>query len=278
MQPDPATAGEPTRPVSEHRIPGLQSPTQSGLRGDPVEPDQAGPPEEVPAQDPLRQDRVAVAGGQVDGAGRGQFAGNLAPRIARADHQHRSGRQAGGVAVFRGVQLGDCRVEAACDGWDHRPVERAGRDHHLGRGVPPATGGDRVTTERSGHAGDLGAQPDRQVHLPGVPVEVVGDRLLARVVVGAGRERQPGQAVESAGGEQHQGVPALPPGVAHTVAGVQQDGLQAASFHLVGHGHARLAGADDDHIGFVGRHRSSCLIVSGERGHRAENVFQVSKS
>ena len=65
------------------------------------------------------------------------------------------------------------------------------------------------------------AGPDRQREPPGVGLEVVGHLVLGRERVARGRERHAVEPVEAGRREQAERVPALPPGVADPLVGLE---------------------------------------------------------
>ena len=102
----------------------------------PVEPAHRPQPErEVPAPVAARRPPTA-ADRQVDRPPRApQLLGDLAARLAAADHQHRPGRQGRRVAVGVGDDLRDVGRQVRRAGRDERPLEGTGGDHDLGRRV-----------------------------------------------------------------------------------------------------------------------------------------------
>ena len=77
-----------------------------------MQPEPGEPPEQVPAEQPLRQHRYLRRRRQVDLPGRGEFLGDLESGVAAADDQHRAGGQGLRVAVVGAVDLGHRRRQA----------------------------------------------------------------------------------------------------------------------------------------------------------------------
>lgn len=129
----------------------------------------------------------------------------------------------GGIAVVQGVQLPDAGVE------------RAGEVGNLGGPVHPGGQDDVVVAEgprrRGRHVGagstrqllDRDPGTDRQPEPGGVGLQVVGHLVLGRQVRPAGRERHAGQRIVAGRREQAQRVPQVPPRIAHTGPGVEDE-------------------------------------------------------
>jgi hypothetical protein len=121
----------------------------------------------------------------------------------------------------RGVQLGRRR-------WDERHLERAGGHHHPPGPVGGIGGPDlEASVVQPPELVDLGVELDRQVEGLGVGLQVVGHRVLGRVGVVRGRERDAGQGVVLGRCEQLERVPPGSPDVADFGAGFQDQELQA---------------------------------------------------
>jgi hypothetical protein len=79
-------------------------------------------------------DFAGVSTGQNHVMPRGEFVSNVAPRMGRADDQHRSRLELFRILVLGGMQLHDARVEFVRERRDvGRPAERTGRDDHVVR-------------------------------------------------------------------------------------------------------------------------------------------------
>jgi hypothetical protein len=199
----------------------------------------------APGLDPDR-DVPGVVARQVGRACGCEVHRDVGAGVAWTDDQHRPVLELGGVAVLARVQLDRARVEVGREVGDARALEGAGGDHDVagldgpGRGV-----GDEVPVDR-GEALDARAGADLDARLLGVGLEVVGHLVLGREAVARVGEREAREAVVGRRGEDPQRVPALAPGVADALVGVDDDGGDAAVDEPVGHREAGLAAADDE--------------------------------
>ncbi|MNC20460.1 hypothetical protein D3C75_684080 [compost metagenome] len=180
-----------------------------------------------------------------------QFFGDLHARGAGADHQHSAFWQLLGVVIGGGVDLVQVAVFRR-DGRDHRLLERAGGgDHAVGAnhafiGFDGKTGAVAVAQ----HFLHFDAGAYGQVVLAYVLLEVVGHLVLAGEGVGVEVEFQPREAVVPDRAVGHQRVPAAgAPGLGDTLA-LQHQVRHAKLAQVFAHGHAGLAGADDEGVDF----------------------------
>ena len=79
----------------------------------------------------MRNRRQPLADREVDGAGGGQFQGDLAARVRGADDQHASRRERVRSPVVGAVELVDVGGELRRDRWGERHIEGSGGDDHL---------------------------------------------------------------------------------------------------------------------------------------------------
>ncbi|MNH08671.1 hypothetical protein D3C79_680950 [compost metagenome] len=210
-------------------------------------------------------------------AGALQFIGDLHPRGAGTDHQHRPFRQLLRVAVRGRVDLQHARLLRG-NRRDHRALERAGGDHHLLRFDHPVAGlhGETRAVAVTHHLGDIDTGADRRVELAGVGFEVVGDLVLASEGVrGQALEFQAREAVVPRRAVGHQRVPAAgAPGFGNALA-LQHQVRHAQAAQVFTHGHTGLPGANYKRIdfGFIGCHVCALLscptrvAVGGCRSH-----------
>ena len=109
-------------------------PNPAGERGVRARGDGSGagqPPEQVPAQQALRQAGRGRPDREGDLAGARQLLGDLQARVPGPDHDDRPGGQLVRVAVVGGVDADDVRREVPGDRRDVRHLERAGGDDDL---------------------------------------------------------------------------------------------------------------------------------------------------
>lgn len=97
--------------------------------------------------------------------------------------------------------------------------------------------------------------PDRQLVRPGVVLEVVRDRVLARVVLRVAGKREAGQGAVAGGREQLQGIPAPPPRIAGARADVEDQEGDPRLGEVVAGGESCLAAADHDDLRALGHDR-----------------------
>ena len=208
-----------------------------------------------PARLQRRRDLTAVATGEDRRVRLGDLEGDVGPGVAGADDQDRAVPELARPAVLAGVQLQDRRVELVRDRWDvRRAAERAGRDHHVVAAVAAGVGGDDVLLTLALDALHPGLQPDGQLEVTGVRLEVVADLVLAREAPLLRGERQAGQAVVLGGRVELERVPLLAPVVADPGARVEDHERAAVTLQVVTGRQARLAGADDDGLDLCGVH------------------------
>jgi hypothetical protein len=186
----------------DHEVPAAHPLAEPGVDGDLQQAQPGQPPEQVSTETPLGQHRVLGGDRQVDGAGGGQLLGDLEPRVAASDHQHRPLREGLGVAVVGAVDLGHRGVQRGGRRWDERDLERAGGHHHLPGPVGGIGGADLEVVADAPQVCDPGVEPDGQVEGGRVGLQVAGHRVLGRVGVGRGREGHAGQGVVLGRGEQ----------------------------------------------------------------------------
>ena len=194
----------------------------------------------------------------------GQFQGDLGTGVARADDQHWAAGQLGRAAVVTRVQLSDAGVQLSGERRNDREVVSPGGQHHVAGPPAARSGHDQQVRAVSAHGLDPHAQLHGQFDLLGVAGQVVGDGVLAGVLVAPGREGQPRQVGEAGWGEQPQRVPAVSPAAPDSRGGVQDDEVFVALGEVVAGGQAGLAGTDDHcvHLGgvVVDRHALSFLV------------------
>ena len=215
-----------------------------------------------------------------------QVFGDLAPRLPRAHHQHRAGRELIGVLVGGRVDLHD-RVRQPLGVARHvGAVVAADRQHDVGGRV--------IALARRQREGAVGPPPQRghvdafaqrRLHGGGEVLDVADDGVLGHEAVrlrpGIGEVRQAALPVRR---DQAEAVPALgPPSVADPVA-LEHQVVEAPPFEEVTDRKAGLAAADhgDRQVGngrdggneglCHGRHSSKAstsTTASGDRGWRA---------
>ncbi|MNO84533.1 hypothetical protein D3C76_758760 [compost metagenome] len=180
-----------------------------------------------------------------------QFLGNLHTGRTGTDHQYRAFRQLLWVEISGGMNLVQVAVFRR-DGRDHRLLERAGGgDHAVGAnhafiGFDGKTGAVAVAQ----HFLHFDAGAYGQVVLAYVLLEVVGHLVLAGEGVGVEVEFQAWEAVVPDRAVGHQRVPAASaPGLGDAVA-LQHQVRHAKLAQVFAHGHAGLAGADDEGVDF----------------------------
>ena len=127
-------------------------------------------------------------------------------------------------------------------------LERTGRHYRLARAEDTIIGPGLEALRRQDQGGDPGVEPDRQVELRCIGVEVAGDLLFSRVGVRRSGKRHAGEGSVLGGGEQGEGVPARAPGVPGFGARLQHYEPQVLTGQVPGHGQAGLAAADHDHV------------------------------
>ena len=127
------------RAGADQRLAVLQALPDARAHGDVHQAGRGEEAEQVAAEDPLGQRRLARADGQVHVARAGELFGDLKAGVAAADHQHPSGGQVGGRRYVGAVQLHDLAGELARERGHARDLERAGGDHDL-VGVQRAVG------------------------------------------------------------------------------------------------------------------------------------------
>ena len=179
---------------------------------------------------------------------RGAFLGDLAAGVRGADDQHPPRREVTGALVVRAVELDNIRVEILRDRRNDGNVERSGRDHDLPGVQRLGTRLREVAPVAAGQRGHAHAEADRQLELLRIPVEVVGDVVLARVGIRRGGEWQARQVGVLRGREQPQRIPARAPRMPYPVAGVHDLEAQPGGREVIAEGHAGLPATDHQHV------------------------------
>src|SRR5918995_1036210 len=119
------------RAGADQRLSISQLPTEPRFDGCIEETGLRQPPEEIAAKQSLRERRLPRADGKHNPAGVRQLLGDLEPRVAAADDEHRTFRHVRGFAVTRAVRLEDFRLESARHFRDERFLEWSGGDNNL---------------------------------------------------------------------------------------------------------------------------------------------------
>ena len=173
---------------------------------------------------------------------------DLQSGVPAADDQNRTVRDLLGVAVRAAVELGHVRGQRLAERRDDRSLERTGGDHDVsGEDLAIAGVGD-VEVLVPPQAFHSGVQPGRDGERFCIVAQVVRDVVLAGVGARRSRERQAGESVVLAGGEQVQGVPAGTPRVADLRGGVDEQVGVAGVVQVVGQRQGSLAGSDDEDV------------------------------
>jgi len=202
--------------------------------------------EQVAAEDPLWQRRLARADGEVHFAGAGELLGDLKAGVAAAHHEHPAVRQFAWRAVVGAVELRHVVGELLRDRRDARDLERSGGDHDLVGAQFAVDQLDAVAAVVGVERGDPAVELDGQREVTRVVEEVADDLVAGQIVVAVAGERQPGQAVVARGGEQPLRVPARAPGGRRRSARVEDRERSALFGEVVADRDAGLAAADDD--------------------------------
>ena len=196
----------PDQGVAAPRAPA--EPRVDGLR---EQPELRQPPEEVAAEQALRQRRLARADREVNLAAAGQLLRDLEAGVAAAHDEHASFGQVRRSPVAGAVRLEDLGCEAAGEGRHDRRLEWPGCDDHRVGANRPAVCVEheavRVLAQRAHGRREL----DRQLEMLRVPLEIGSDLVTGRVPVRVAGEREPRQRVVAARREQDERVPAIPP-------------------------------------------------------------------
>ena len=236
----------------------------------------AEPPDEVAP--PVASRRPVVrADREVDPAARlPQLLGDLHPRRPGADDQHGAVRQLPRVAVGAGVEAQQAGV-VGDDGGDHRPLERAGRGHHVARVDDPVRGLDPEAGPAGlpAHVRYLDAAADRRPDLLRVGDEVVRDLLLGGEAIGVeARELEAGEPVVPGGPVGDQGIPALRAPALGDPLALEHEVRHAAAAQVLAHRQPGLARADDEDLDLLARHpasNSDCRVGPSVGARRADS-------
>src|SRR5690606_2290301 len=127
-------------------------------------------------------------------------------------------------------------------------LEWTGRDDYLFHVERFRFAEDKVTVGLRLERQHPGTKTNRQIEVVGVPLQVVGDVVLARVRVGLGGERHAREACVPGGREELQRLPPSAPGRADLVRGVEDREPEAESLEVVAHRQPGLAGSNYDHV------------------------------
>ena len=95
------------------------------------------------------------------------------------------------------------------------------------------------------------AGPNRELELGRVGFQVVGHLVLGGERVGRSGEREPGQRVVAGRGEQAKRVPAVAPGAADPLVGVQDQERPSPTGQVVADRQAGLAATDDHRLNLL---------------------------
>jgi hypothetical protein len=157
-----------------------------------------------------------------------QLERDLGARVADADDEDGAVSQLGRVAVRRGVELVDPRVELAGEGGNlGRPV-RARGDDHVVRLEPLCSRVHDVAVARSGKTLDAHAGANGQFEARRVGLQVVTHLVLRREPPAPPRKTHPRQAVVLRRREQAKRVPTLTPRVADPIVRIEDQEGQAS--------------------------------------------------
>ena len=132
-----------------------QLPTESRIGAHLHEPHAGEPPEEILAEETLRQGRNALTDGEADLPRRRQFLGDLEPGVPPSHDEHLAIGQLGRVAVVSAMDLDDRVVEVARNGRNEGDLERAGRNDDLLRRELLVRGRHDVSPSGFGERRDL---------------------------------------------------------------------------------------------------------------------------
>ncbi len=212
------------------------------------------PPEDVAAEEPLRQGRLARPNRELNGVARRQFFCDLEAGVTPADDQDAAVGDVARPAVARAVHLEDLGRELPGNWGRARLVERAGGDDDLiGHNVPPVSldqeGAVLVAQRRDG-----GVESNRKIEPRRVLLEVADHFIACRIAVGVSWKGESGKGVMAPGGKEDQRVPTAPPRRADAVSGFEDHEPAALTGEEVADRQAGLPGADHDDIETVRRH------------------------
>ena len=224
-------------------------------------------PEQVTAEQPLRQRGLPRTDGEMHLVRRRQLLGDLVARVPTAHHQHGPAGNVGRPAVVGAVHLDEARVELLGDGRDPRRLKRPRGDHHLVSGVRTVAQLDHeAPVVAAADREDLAVELHGQVEVLRVARQVLDNLVAARIGVELAGEREPGQAVVAHRREQLQRVPPLAPLRCRSVGRLQNLEAAAVPGQEVPQGQPRLAAADHDDV----------VAVTGS-GHDAPSASTTSK-
>jgi hypothetical protein len=208
------------------------------------------PPEEVVAAEPAGGPRRAAAREEDLAPGLVQLLRELAAGLPAADHEHRPGREAGGLGVVVGVEARDAVREHVGERRAVRPLVGAAAEHDpAGEQVARRCLQPVAPAGRGRDGAHVDLLPHR--HVAGVALEVGDDLVPWHVAVGV-------VAVVAAAGQLDRPVrrheaerrPAIAPALPDAPA-LQHHVLDPGAGELVAHRQARLTGADDDRLGHL---------------------------
>ena len=150
------------------------------------------PPEEISAEQSLRERRLPRADGEDNPARARELLRDLEARVAAADDEHRACGHVRGFAIARAVRLEDVRLESARHFRDERFLERAGGDNHLLGDDPPAVDLQHEPPVLSSEPPHRAVQLDRQFERVRVLLQICDHLVAVGVAVWIAGERKAG--------------------------------------------------------------------------------------
>jgi hypothetical protein len=182
-----------------------------------------------------------------------QLLRDLEAGVPAADDQHGARGHVVRPTVVGAVRLEDLLREVRRLRRDPRHLERPGGDDDLvGLDAAVAEVDDEPTVLRRQRPRD-GAGLDRQRERRRVVLQVGDDLVPGRIPVGIAREVEPREGVVAARREEDERLPAVTPGRAHAVAGLENREPSALSCEVVADRETRLAAADHGDLQALGR-------------------------
>src|SRR5215212_1800776 len=163
---------------------GLHPPADPGV---PCLADESGlveVPEQVAAEEALRERLLRRTDRDMHLARGGKLLGDLVVGVAATNHEHSPLWNLLRRAVGGAVHLDDLGTEALGDRWHEPRLERSGGDHDLVSIDRAVLKLDEVGPVDATHRGHPAAELNRQLEAPGVLGQIVGDLIFARVAVG----------------------------------------------------------------------------------------------